>query len=212
MTYLDHNDDTFKSVYPGYRGKIEVIMGPMFSGKTTSMMRRVKMHRHARKKCLVLKPRMDNRHKDENDKPKEQVITHDGYEMDAMVCEKISDAFSFCLGPNDKHEVVAIDEGQFFPDLATSCERLANYGIVVIVACLSGSFERKFFGGVDALIPLADKVTMVRGVCNVCCKNKAPFTKERVEGTVGPTSTKVGGAETYIPVCRKCYFTMGIHE
>lgn len=204
--YAKPNDGDFVSILPGYKGRIEVIMGPMFAGKSTSMMRRVKMYRHARKKCLVLKPKMDDRHTDEDGKPKEQVITHDGYEMDAMVCEKINDAFPFCLGPEDRHDVVAIDEGQFFPDLAKNCDTLANFGMIVIVACLSGSIDREFFGGVDALIPLADKVTMVRGVCSVCCKNKAPFTKERKAGTVGPTKIKVGGAEDYIPVCRECLF------
>jgi thymidine kinase len=126
--------------------------------------------------------------------------------MDAMVCEHIEDAFSFSFGPDDKHDVVAIDEGQFFPDLAESCEHLANLGIVVIVACLSGSFERKFLGDVDKLLPYADKITMVRGICGVCQVKKASFTKEAVTGSVGPTGIKVGGSESYVPVCRKCFF------
>jgi thymidine kinase len=203
----DHNEDVFKDISPGYMGRIEVIMGPMFAGKTTEMLRRVKMYRHAGKRCLVLKSKVDDRHKDDNGKLKERVITHDGYEMDAVVCEKISDAFTFCVGPDDKHEVIAIDEGQFFPDLAKSCDTLANYGRIVLVACLSGSFERKFFGDVDALLPLADKVSMVRGICSVCRKNKAPFTKVRKAGSVGPSSIKVGGSESYVPVCRQCYFS-----
>lgn len=212
------------SITPGYKGRIEVVMGPMFAGvllffflisytprffsigKSTELLRRVKMHRHADKKCLVLKPKMDDRHTDDDGNLKECVITHDGYEMDAMICGHVKDALSFCFGPHDKHDVVAIDEGQFFPDLADSCELLANYGMIVIVACLSGSFERKFMGNVEDLLPMAEKVKMLRSICGICREEKASFTKEKVSGTVGPTGIKVGGSESYIPVCRICFY------
>ncbi|MHA1684273.1 MAG: Hint domain-containing homing endonuclease [Promethearchaeota archaeon] len=173
---------------------------------SSELLRRVKMHRHATKKCLVLKPKMDVRHTNDDGKPKESVITHDGYEMDAMMCTRIEESFSFCFGPDDKHDVVAIDEGQFFPDLAESCETLANLGVIVIVACLIGSIERKFMGDVAQLLPIADKITMVRSICSICRDKKAAFTKEIVAGTVGPTCVKIGGSESYIPVCRQCFF------
>ncbi len=186
-----------------YTGRIEVITGPMFSGKTSSTLRRVKMHRHAKKTCLLVKHEMDARY--QKAKLKTEVITHDGYSMDAVACSDLVTIISLCVGPVAEYDVVAIDEGQFFPCLVKWCDYLANKGKIVIVSCLSGSFARKPMGDVSALLSIADKVTMLRGVCSVCCTTRACFTKEKIAGSVGSSGVKVGGPETYIPVCRKCY-------
>lgn len=189
-----------------YDGIIEVIKGPMFAGKSSELLRRVKMHIHANKKCLVVKSSMDNRHKDEHGNPKKKVITHDGVEMDAVVCRNLCDITLLCIGPDDCHDVVAIDEGQFFPDLVKFAEGVANRGCTVIVSCLSGSYERKPMGDIPLLESLAEKITLKRAICKVCCSKKAAFTKEIVAGSVGKNSLLVGGAETYVPVCRKCFY------
>ena len=67
-----------------------------------------------------------------------------------------------------KFEVVAIDEGQFFPDIVEFCEAMANKGIIVIVAALDGTFQRKPFGKILELLPLAEKVTKLTAVCVYC--------------------------------------------
>lgn len=76
--------------------------------------------------------------------------------------------------------VVAIDEGQFFPDLVEFAERLANEGHVVIVAALDGTFQRKPFGSVLELIPMAEKVDKLSAVC-IDCGREAAFTRRTVE-------------------------------
>lgn len=99
------------------------------------------------------------------------------------------------------YNVIAIDEGQFFPDLVEFAEKLANEGHVVIVAALDGTFQRKPFGSVLELIPLAEKVDKLSAVC-IDCGKEAAFTRRTVESN---EIELIGGEECYKPVCRKCF-------
>lgn len=78
------------------------------------------------------------------------------------------------------YEVIAIDEGQFFEDIAEFCEDLANNGKIVIVAALDGTFERKAFNKILDLIPLCEKVKKLTAVCYYCKMENASFTKRTV--------------------------------
>merc|ERR1711879_726297 len=98
--------------------------------------------------------------------------------------------------------VIGIDEGQFFSDLFPFCEKWADEGKIVIVAALDGTFQRKAFGTVLNLIPIAEKVTKLSAVCMLRCSRDASFTYRM------PTETEVeviGGADKYVAVCRGCY-------
>ena len=75
--------------------------------------------------------------------------------------------------------MVAIDEGQFFADIVDVCEKLANAGIVVVVAALDGTFQRKPFGKILSLVPLAEQVTKLSAVC-IECGMEAAFTRRTV--------------------------------
>ena len=98
-------------------------------------------------------------------------------------------------------EVIGIDEGQFFDDVCEFSEEMANNGKVVLISALDGTFERKTFGNILNLIPMAEKVEKLDAVC-MDCKNSASFTK-RI------TSSKeielIGGSDVYKPVCRRCF-------
>jgi thymidine kinase len=78
------------------------------------------------------------------------------------------------------HDVVAIDEGQFFPDIVEVSEYLANEGKVVIIAALDGTFQRKPFGNILNLVPLAEQVSKLSSVCMDCGK-EAAFTRRTVD-------------------------------
>jgi len=97
--------------------------------------------------------------------------------------------------------VIGIDEGQFFPDIVNFCEKMANDGKTVIVAALDGTFQRKAFGEVLQLIPMAESVTKLNAVCMVCYKDAA-FTKRL--GTETQVQL-IGGSDMYISVCRTCF-------
>jgi thymidine kinase len=76
--------------------------------------------------------------------------------------------------------VVAIDEGQFFLDIVEVSERLANEGVVVVIAALDGTFQRKPFGNILSLVPLAEQVVKLSAVC-IECGNEAAFTRRTVD-------------------------------
>lgn len=114
------------------RGQIQVILGPMFSGKSTELMRRVRRFQIAQYKCLVIKYAKDTRYSN-------SFSTHDRNTMDALPACMLRDVTQESLGV----AVIGIDEGQFFPDIVDFCEMMANEGKTVIVAALDGTFQRK---------------------------------------------------------------------
>lgn len=128
---------------------LEVILGPMFSGKTTTLLTR------AQGKTVIINHVLDTRC--------EGVKTHDGVEADAMKCSVLPKVTGY--------DTVLIDEAQFFECL-DCVETLAPN---VVVAGLSGDYRRKPFGRILELIPMADKVTFLTAKCD--CGEPAPFTK-----------------------------------
>ena len=176
-------------------GRIDLIIGPMFSGKSTELLRRVRRYKYAGKNCLVLKYSKDKRYS-END-----IMTHDlTNSLPAINVSKLSD---ISFDESNPYDVIGIDEGQFFPDLYEFTERAANLGMVVVVAALDGDFQRKPFGKICELVPLAESVTKLSAVCTSCKNNSASFTQRTTNDTAQEV---IGGAEMYRPVCRKCFF------
>lgn len=117
--------------------------------------------------------------------------------IEAVSCEILAEVEEKA----EDYDILGIDEGQFFEDIVEFCERMANAGKMVIVAALDGTFERKAFGKVLELIPLAESITKLDSVC-VDCKHSASFTKRLCDSK---ETELIGGSEIYKPVCRGCY-------
>ena len=164
----------------------------MFSGKTGEMFRVVRRHMIAKKQCIVIKYSLDTRY------AVEEASTHDHFKMSATPAVVLADVRAKCM----QHEVIGIDEGQFFPDVVEFAEEMANLGKTVIVACLDGTFQRKPFGRVLELLALAESVTKLSAVCMLCQANAA-FSKRIGSETAVEV---IGGADKYVAVCRACYF------
>jgi thymidine kinase len=178
-----------------FDGEIQVITGPMFSGKTSELIRRINRYsRH--KRVYVISSSRDDRHADLF------ISSHDGARVKAVSSITIGAA----LAKVDLHEVdvVAIDEGQFFYDLIVQSERLANRGKIVIVAGLNGTYKRDVFKdpntSLSDLEPLAEQWTKLSADCK--CGKEAFFSKRLSEEQ---EEVVTGGEEKYEAVCRKCY-------
>ena len=115
------------------RGRLELIFGPMFSGKSTELLRRMKRLAIAQHRCLILKHAMDARYSDIG------VATHDHQVSAAFSCRTLGEMRAKALD----YKVIGIDEGQFFSDIVPFCEDMANLGKTVVVAALDGTFQRK---------------------------------------------------------------------
>ncbi|KAH9621243.1 hypothetical protein KSS87_015386 [Heliosperma pusillum] len=178
-------------------GEIHVIVGPMFAGKTTALLRRVTSETTNGRKVAMIKSSKDNRY------AKDSVVTHDGAKFP---CWALPDLASFKekfgLEEYNQLDVIGIDEAQFFEDLYEFCCIAAeNDGKIVVVAGLDGDYLRRSFGSVLDVIPLADTVTKLTARCELCGK-RAFFTLRKTEET---KTELIGGAESYMPVCRLHY-------
>lgn len=172
-------------------GHIELIIGPMFSGKTTEMIRRLKRYQVARHACLIIKYSGDTRY-DNNG-----VATHDRQTLPAVSTDKLTPMCQKALN----YDVIGIDEGQFFSDVVQFADQLANIGKIVIVAALDGTFQKKVFGDILNLVPLSENVTKLSAVCTICFR-AASFTRRKTQENKVEV---IGGGDKYLAVCRECF-------
>lgn len=173
------------------KGEIQIIFGPMFSGKTTELLRRIKRFQVAKYKCVVIKYEKDKRY------DKMDVATHDRQTSPAISCMQLSAVKEQVKA----YEVIGVDEGQFFPDTVQFCEEMAKLRKTVIVAALDGDFQRKPFGNIIDLVPIAEKVEKLNAVC-MNCFEEGSFTKRISTDT---QLEVIGGVDKYMAVCRTCH-------
>lgn len=174
------------------RGRVEVICGSMFSGKTEELIRRMKRAKFARQRVEIFKPCVDTRYSEED------VVSHEGNTIHSTPVE--SSASILLLG--SETEVIGIDEAQFFDEgIVDVCNELANRGTRVIVAGLDLDFKGEPFGPMPALCAIADEVTKVHAIC-VKCGTLAYVSHRTVEND---KRVLLGEKMEYEPLCRECY-------
>lgn len=173
-------------------GRIEVVCGSMFSGKTEELIRRMKRAKFAKQKVEIFKPSIDTRYSDE------EVVSHDRNSIRSTPIES-SGAILLLSADID---VVGIDEAQFFDDgLIDVCNELSNRGVRVIVAGLDMDFKGKPFGPIPQLCAIADEVTKVHAIC-VKCGSLAYISHRLVHND---RRVMLGEKDEYEPLCRECY-------
>lgn len=174
------------------RGRIEVICGSMFSGKTEELIRRLKRAKFARQRVEIFKPSIDTRYSDID------VVSHDS---NSIPSTPIDSSASLVLLASDV-DVVGIDEAQFMDKgLPEACNMLAAAGVRVIVAGLDMDFRGRPFGPMPELCAIAEEVTKVHAIC-VRCGALAYISHRTVEGE---RQVMLGEQAEYEPLCRTCY-------
>ncbi|MES1920331.1 hypothetical protein MHBO_002011 [Bonamia ostreae] len=171
-------------------GHVELILGPMFSGKTTELFRRIRRYTFANLQCYLIKYKNDNRYSS-------VASTHDKIRLEAVSCTNLGEAEKSSAG----YDVIGIDEGQFFPDIVEFCQKMAENGKIVVVSALNGTYQRKPFDVISRLVPISEKMTKLSAICMVCY-GEAHFTKRTVSSN---KLELIGGSEFYIATCRKCF-------
>jgi thymidine kinase len=175
-------------------GKLELIIGPMFSGKSTELIRRINLLKTINKKILVIKPQIDTRYKTD------KITTHNYESADCLVLENLNSL----TNEINNYDVIIIDEGQFFSDLKqTIVQWVDNFKVHIIIGGLDGDFQRKPIGDILELIPYSDKCIKLNSYCNMCKdETEGPFSLRLIKSN---DKVLIGGSESYIPVCRKHY-------
>lgn len=185
------------------RGRLEVVCGSMFSGKTEELMRRLRRAEHARRGVLTIKHQIDNRSHTAT------IMSHDGNQRTALPLDGSSGSVDRILElAGSGIDVIGIDEVQFFPNriLEVICH-LVDTGKRVIVAGLDLDFRGEPFGIMPLLLTIADEVTKLKAICIVCAKD-AHYTQRIVDGQPARYDDSiilVGASELYQARCRNCY-------
>jgi len=173
-------------------GRIEVVCGSMFSGKTEELIRRMRRAQFAKQRVEIFKPAIDVRYSEED------VVSHDQKHIQST---PIDSSASILLLASDI-DVVGIDEAQFFDmGLVDVCNELAYRGIRVIIAGLDMDFKGVPFGPIPALCAIADEVTKVHAIC-VRCGALAYVSHRKVDND---KRVLLGETQEYEPLCRDCY-------
>jgi thymidine kinase len=195
--------------YPS--GYLELIIGPMFSSKTTRLVEIYKQCKFCNISVAVINHSIDNRYDDE------LLSTHDKIKIPCIKTERLFDIWTDEIDMEDNvsciprinekfkvatSDVILINEGQFFPDLEDFVKQLLINNKKVYVCGLDGDFERKKFGQMLDLIPLCDKVYKLTSLCSLCKTGTKGIFSMRL--TSNKEQTLVG-SDNYIPVCRTCY-------
>ncbi|WP_251861573.1 thymidine kinase [Clostridium sp. Marseille-Q2269] len=184
---------------PKDHGWIEVVAGPMYSGKTEELIRRIRRAEIAKQKVQVFKPEIDDRYS------KKDVVSHAGDKIQAVPVKNSKEILDKL---QDDTDVIGIDEAQFFHDnLVEIVSKIANNNRRVICAGLDMDFKGEPFGPMPKLMAIAEFVDKIQAVCMVC-NNPATRTQRLINGRPAKKSDPVvliGAQESYEARCRKCH-------
>ena len=174
------------------KGWIETICGPMFSGKTEELIRRLKRAIIARNKVVVFKPKFDNRYSDD------LIVSHNKNTIKSIAIINEKDILKHSLNA----DIIGIDEIQFFKkSLINICVELANNDKRVIVSGLDKDYTGKAFGIIPYLLCESEIITKLNAICNICGDN-AFFTDRIIKDK---KQILLGELDKYEANCRKCF-------
>lgn len=177
------------------QGGLQLVLGPMFSGKSTELIRRLTRYSLAGRHVLGIKNASDQRYSREA-----LIVTHNQQKYSAVEAVTLLDVD---IGES---EVIGIDEGQFYPDLLEACTRWANEGRLVIVSMLDGDAHQEVFpiNNIGKLVANAESIVKLTAVCHGCGDEAAFTSLNSNDSELDGNHVKIGGAELYHASCRAC--------
>src|SRR6476661_8654017 len=185
--------ERFMDIITGNVGWIEVICGPMFSGKSEELIRRLRRAMIARKRVEVFKPTIDNRYSDD------EIVSHGDLRMKSQV---VAGGGEIASRIDPRSEVIGVDEANFMgPELIDVAQRLADGGKQVIISGLDTDYMGRPFAPIPELLALAESITKTLAIC-VRCGNPAKHTQRLIRSD---DLIVVGASGMYEARCRRCF-------
>src|SRR5947199_6311156 len=177
----------------GHLGWIEVICGPMFSGKSEELIRRLRRAEIARQRVQIFKPGIDQRYSDDH------IVSHSELRIRS---ESVRDAAEVQARLDWRTEVIGLDEAQFIgPDIIDLAVRLADMGKRIIIAGLDTDYLGRPFHPMPELLAVADEITKTLAIC-MQCGNPAKHTQRLI---ANEELIVVGAEGMYEARCRRCF-------
>jgi thymidine kinase len=191
---------------------LEIILGPMFSGKTSRLVEIYKQCKFCNIPVAVINHSIDERYDNK------LMSTHDQVKIPCIKTEKLLELWTEKYSDLEtnielipriedkltiiRSSVILINEGQFFSDLKPFVKTMLENSKQIYICGLDGDFERNKFGYILDLIPLCDKVTKLSSLCGLCKNGSPGIFSKRITSEKEQT---IVGSDNYIPVCRNCY-------
>ncbi|MBN0970678.1 thymidine kinase [Mycoplasma phocoeninasale] len=176
-------------------GMIEIITGPMFSGKSEELLKKIRILEYAKLKPLVIKPTFDNRFSDDS------IVSRAGTKNKTFTIKEPKEIYELLL--KDKYKAILIDEAHFFDkSLVNIADDLANKGYLIIIAGLDQNYLREPFGPMPELMAIAERITKLQAIC-VKCQHAASTSFRIVKSD---KEHLLGDVSEYEARCRKCHY------
>jgi thymidine kinase len=176
-------------------GYLELILGPMFSGKTTRLIERYRAYTYIGKRVITINYSLDTRYSDT------MLSSHDRIEIPCIFAASLMETTT--MNAVMDADVVLINEGQFFSDLVPAVKQLVEDQRKDVYVCgLDGDFRRERFGTILDLVPFCDRVEKLAAFCAECRNGVRAIFSDRV---TAESSQVVIGSDNYRPLCRGCY-------
>lgn len=188
-------------------GYLELIVGPMFSGKTSRLLEIYKKCEISNINCTIINHKSDDRYSKDS-----TLLSHDRDKAPCLLLNSIQPVLNNMEHNNPceiaqkihNSKVILINEGQFFDDIKESVIMLVEeYNKIVYVCGLDGDFKRGTFGNLLNLVPFCDKIEKLPSLCKKCCNGNNAIFSHRTSKNL--SQKMIGGSDEYLPLCRKCY-------
>jgi thymidine kinase len=179
-------------------GYLKLILGPMFSGKSTKLLELIRKYKIINYKVMILKPSIDKRYSDEA-----EIISHNKDSEPCISLSNLNDIFNKneWINQYNDSKVIFIEEAQFFSDLYDFVKEALTDNKTIFVVGLNGDSNQINFGDIHKLLPMCDDIELLKACCKVCMdETPALFSKRIIKSDV---QISVGAGDEYIPVCRK---------
>ena len=175
--------------------KLEIIIGPMFAGKSCEIIRRVRLLRVCKKDYLIIKPIIDTRYSSN------EIVSHN---FDKEKCLTVSNVYDIFDKLKNNVDTIFIDEAQFFKELKDPVIKIVEeYNCNVVITGLDGDSNRNKFGEILDLIPYCDTCTKITALCQICMDGTPGiFSYRKVNSD---NQVHLGADDEYMAVCRKHY-------
>jgi thymidine kinase len=209
-SYFEFTDG--KKIKFDYLGSIELIVGPMRSGKSEELIRKLTRQKHANYKVIALKPDKDDRNLSSSSEEELNDLSSsiESRSKGVFPAIKVSNILDKELLENciDNYDVIGIDEAQFIDNLYIFCQLMANLGKIIFVSGLNSDFKQRSFNNIDLLIPLVENIIYLDAICASCPINKgrtAHFSIVADFDVFNSISDNILiGDNVYKTVCRSC--------
>jgi thymidine kinase len=182
-------------------GYLKLILGPMFSGKSTKLIELIRKYKIIKYKIMIIKNAIDTRYSAVS-----EIVSHNKDSEPCICLSNLNDIFLNSNSYNQQYnesKVIFIEEAQFFTDLYNFILIALKDNKTIFVVGLNGDSSQKNFGDIHRLLPLCDDVELLKACCKVCMDETPAIFSKRICNEGKENQVFVGAGDEYIPVCRK---------